>query len=162
MTEKRALVRALLGMDADEESNLVYNKDDWGKLHDTVGIFNKLVTLSNDEVMVILTSVAAETLPCGSGLVEELGIRLEVNMADYHKPDDTFLDLLRDKEAINGMLKHIGGKAVAEANITATAKVQKNIIRDFLSGNNNRKAKPEFEPRYFRFPMQGYTKRMKA
>ena len=69
----------------------------------------------------ILTFVVAETLPNGSAMVEVLGNVFDVDMSDHWSPceastsDNTcrqsvFLDLHRDKEAINAMLKHIGGK----------------------------------------------------
>lgn len=46
-------------------------------------------------------------------------------MRDYWAPDDAFFDFLRDEQAVNAMLRHIGGKSVADANVGATAKVQK-------------------------------------
>ena len=66
--------------------------------------------------------------------------------------------LLRDKDAINAVLAEIGGKSVAEGNITATAKAQKQIIANFLSGADREQNK-EWQPRYMRFPMEAYTKR---
>ncbi|MEM1286226.1 MAG: chromosome partitioning protein ParB, partial [Pseudomonadota bacterium] len=59
---------------------------------------------------------------------------------------------------INAMLAEIGGKDVAEGNLTSTAKVQKQIIRDFMTGEG-REHKPGWQPRYMNFPMKGYTKR---
>lgn len=67
-------------------------------------------------------------------MVEILGEMLCVDMMESWSPDDTFFDLLRDKEAINAVIKHAGTKATADGNITATAKVQKGIIRDYLDG----------------------------
>jgi ParB family chromosome partitioning protein len=80
-------------------------------------------------------------------------------MMDCWKPDDAFFDLLRDKEAINAMLKHVGGKSIADGNISSTAKIQKQIIQDCINGENGRKAKENWEPRYMKFPMAQYTKR---
>ena len=125
-------------------------------------VFLKLLPLPDDEVMGILAFAVAETLSCGSELVETAGAHLGTDMAEYWTPDDTFLDLLRDKEAINAMLAEIGGKTVAKGNLTATAKVQKGIIHDFIHGENSRKARPDWQPRYMGFPMQGYTKRQKT
>lgn len=92
-------------------------------------------------------------------MVEVLGNHLDVNMADHWQPDEVFLDLLKDKEAINAMLSEIGGKTVAKGNLTATAKVQKSIIQDFLHGENGRDAKSHWQPRYMAFPIESYTKR---
>jgi len=143
---------------------LVYRKDDWGCSHDLYAIFNQLLSLEDKQVMQILTFVIAETLPSGSAMVELIGDMLSVDMRDHWQVQDktaqtVFFDLLREKEAINAMLKHIGGERIAKSNVTATAKVQKQIIKDFINGENGRKAKPEWEPRYMRFPMHGYTKR---
>jgi len=95
-------------------------------------------------------------------MVEVLGNMLSVDMADSWSPDDTFLTLLRDKEAINAMLKSIGGKHVADGNISATAKVQKKIIADYLDGTRSggKKANNKnWQPRYMDFPFAAYTKR---
>ncbi|MCP4183456.1 MAG: hypothetical protein GY761_09075 [Hyphomicrobiales bacterium] len=87
---------------------------------------------------------------------------MSVDMADHWQIDETFLNLHRDKEAINTMLKHIGGKHVADGNISATAKVQKKIIVDFLDGTRKGGKKANngnWQPRYMDFPMRAYTKR---
>ena len=153
---ERQTVRELLDFNEDADDTLVYKKDDWGKSHDLHEIFAKLIALSDDEVSTILTFVVAETLPTASAMVEVLGDILSVDIADSWKPDDIFLTLLRDKEAINAMLKHIGGKRVADGNITATAKVQKQIIKDYLDGTR-KGAKKDWQPRYMDFPMRSYT-----
>ena len=80
-------------------------------------------------------------------------------MASVWQPDETFFDLMRDKQAINAMLKDIGGKPVADGNISATAKAQKQIIKDCINGENGRNARPDWQPRYMAFPMKAYTKR---
>ncbi len=176
--EERAAVRELLGDTDSADDTLVYRKGDWDKSHDVHAIFAKLLTVDDEAVSRILTFVVAETLPSGTAMVEILGKLLCVDMADHWTPDDTsaqsvFFDLLRDKEAINSMLKEVGGKSIAEGNVTATAKVQKQIIKDCLAGTNGRKkkakqeagsgaaatGKQEWQPRYMRFPMHSYTKR---
>ena len=56
------------------------------------------------------------------------------------------------------MLADIGGKVVANSNVTATAKVQKGIIQKCLSGERDAKI-DNWQPRYMSFPMTAYTKR---
>lgn len=160
---ERKTVRELLGFKQDVDDTLVYRKDDWGKSHDLHAIFAKLIALDDETVTRILTFVIAETLPCGSAMVEILGNLLSVDMADHWQLEDisaqsVFFDLMRDKQAINAMIKDIGGKQVADGNITATAKVQKQIIKDFLNATRKPKKK-DWHPNYMRFPMQAYTKR---
>lgn len=156
---ERCEIRKLLELDEDANDTLVPRKDDWDYRPSLHEIFSKLTKLDDQTVMRILTFVVAESLVSSSSMVEVLGGTLSVDMMEVWTPDDAFFALLRDKEAINEMLKHIGGKAVADGNIASTAKVQKTIIQDFINGENGRKAKADFEPRYMRFPMAAYTKR---
>lgn len=156
--EQRQVVRELLGFGDVADDTLVYRKNDWEKSHDLYQIFAKLIALSDEQVTTILTFVVAETLPAGSAMVEVLGNMLSVDMADSWQMDEAFLDLYRDKGAINAMLKHIGSKRVADGNVTSTAKVQKKIIADFLDGTRTG-AKNDWQPRYMDFPMRLYTKR---
>ena len=116
-----------------------------------------LIKLGDAEVMRILTFVMAETLQVGTCVVEQIGCHLDVDMGAVWEPDDAFFELIRDKAAINAMLKHVGGKAVADGNVSATAKVQKKIVRDFLTGEGREK-KEGWLPRYMAFPFTAYTK----
>ena len=54
------------------------------------------------------------------------------------------------------MLEEIAGKAVADANVSETAKVQKGIIADTLNGTNGRATKPDWRPRWAAFPFGTY------
>jgi ParB family chromosome partitioning protein len=101
----------------------------------------------------------SETLAIGTSNIEVLGNLFETNMGDYWQADDAFYDLLRDRAMINAMLSEIGGKAVADGNVTSTAKVQKQIIRDHVEGNGSRKKVEDWLPRFMHFPMRSYTKR---
>jgi len=156
--EERKRIRALLGIDDDEAETLVPRKEDWGRIPDLYAIFAKLVTLSDAEVMAVLTFAVAETLGSGNALVEALGAMFKTDMAKHWSVDDTFLDLLRDKEAINACVKEVAGKASADAHLSSTAKVQKKIISDCLDGTRT-SGKKDWQPRYMAFPMRGYTKR---
>ncbi len=161
--KEHQIVRELLDIEENDKINtIVKSRAGWGTYHDLPDIFAKLLNLDDETVSRIFTYVVAETLTCSSPMVEILGNILEVDMAESWQVDDTFLELNRDKQAINAMLKHIGGKQVADANISATAKVQKKIIADYLDGTrqphkkaNNKK----WQPRYMDFPFTAYTKR---
>lgn len=156
---QQASIMAMLDLGDDTARPLVDHAPYDGRGLDVEDIFAKLAKLDDAKVMTILTFVVAETLQSGSAMVEALGSLLDVDMADHWKADETFFDLLRDKEAINAMLAEIGGKEVAKGNVTATAKVQRQIIRDVINGNNGRKQAKDWQPRYMRFPMEGYTQR---
>ncbi len=158
IAKERKEVRALLGIGDDKDGTLVYRKVDWGKGHDVHEVFAKLIDLDDASVSRILTFICAETLQSGSALVEALGHMLSVNMADHWQPDQAFVDLMRDKEAINGMVREAAGKAAAEAHLVSTAKVQKQVVQKCLDGTRTR-GKADWQPRYMDFPMRAYTKR---
>jgi hypothetical protein len=122
-------------------------------------LFAKLLTLTDDEVLRVLTMLMAETLPAGSEAVEILGHLLAVDMKEWWTPDEAFLDLLRDKPAINPMLGELAGKQVAHIHIAETAKVQKDAIKHCLAGTGGRTKIEGWLLRYFSLPMQAYTKR---
>lgn len=145
-------ILTLLGFEAHGHSVTRSNGDDW-RVAET---FTKLCALCDDTVMRILIFVMAETLESGTCVVEKIGSHLAVEMIASYAPDDAFFDLIRSKPAINAMLAEIGGKAVADANVSATTKVQKGIVRDFLTGNGRAKV-DNWLPGYFRFPLESYT-----
>jgi ParB family chromosome partitioning protein len=150
---ERKAVLQLLGLPADGASVVRANGDD----RHVVELFVRLLKLSDAEVMGVLAFVMAETLEAGTAVVEALGSFMKVDMAEYWQPDGAFFDLIRDKAAVNAMLRHIGGKAIADANVTATARVQKKIVQDFATGNGRPKAEG-WLPHYMAFPFKAYTK----
>jgi len=83
---------------------------------------------------------------------------IPIDMGAWWRPDDAFFDLLRDKKTVKALLGDIAGKAVANVNRDATAKTQKQIIRDTVGGKNGRDAKPAWRPRWMAFPVRSYRK----
>lgn len=155
---ERERVQNLLGLSGEEGETIVPRKTDWGKSPDLYAIVAKLMELDDASVNLVLTFVVAETLPSGSAVVEVLGEKLSVNMADHWQQDQTFFDLLREKQALNAIVKQVAGKDTADAHIASTAKVQKQIIQDGLSGKR-KNGKKDWQPDYMRFPMTAYTKK---
>ncbi len=154
LAEERKAVLKLLGLPAHGHSVVRSNGDHYR----VVELFAALLKLSGDDVMRVLAIVMAETLEAGTAVVEALGTHLKVDMRDYWEADGAFFDPLRDRAAVNAMLRHIGGKAVADANVSATTKVQKKIVRDFITGDGRKKAEG-WQPHYMAFPFRAYTKR---
>jgi ParB family chromosome partitioning protein len=152
--EERKMVLKLLGLPGHGHGVVRANGDE----HRVATLFAALLKLSDEDVLRALAFVMAETLEAGSALVEALGVHLDVRMADYWQPDETFLGLIRDKTVINAMLKQVAGKRVADGNVTATGKVQKTIIRDFLAGENDREKVEGWLPNYMGIPFKAYTK----
>jgi len=151
--KEREPILKMLDLPAHGHSVVRSNGDD----HRVVSLFVTLLKLSDKEVMRAMAYIMAETLQAETSVVEALGCHLKVDMADYWKPDETFFTLLRDKTAINAMLRHIGGKNTADGNVTATAKAQKTIIQDFLNGDSRKKVEG-WLPHYMQFPFKPYIK----
>ncbi|RWA83701.1 ParB/RepB/Spo0J family partition protein [Mesorhizobium sp.] len=153
--EKRRAALALLGQ-PDEDATVVGR---YGDGYDTAHVFARLLTLSDDDVMRVLTIMMAETLEAGSAVIEALGHHLHVEMAAFWQADEVFFELLRDKEIANAMLADIGGKHVADGNVAEKVKTKKKIIRDFLAGENGREKVEAWLPRWMKFPVESYTAR---
>ena len=153
--KERQAVRELLGL-KQKDGFLIRSR--W-EASDGCELFARLLDLPDKDVMRILTFVMAETLQADTAEVEALGHILDVDMDKWWAPEDTFFDLLRDKPMINAMLADLAGKATANGNITATAKVQKSVMKAYLAGTSGRKKVKNWKPRYMRFPMDSYTKR---
>ena len=106
-------------------------------------------------VLRVIALVMAETLAAGSMLTEAAGMVIKPDVARWWSLDDSFLDLRKDRTAINGLLSEVAGKAVADANVSETGKVQKKIIHDCLAGEGRERVEG-FVPRYMAFPVGHY------
>ena len=153
--EKRRAVLALLNFSPEEPTVAGGN----GKGEGTAAIFARLLTLPDADVFAAAAIVMGETMEVGSAVVEAVGNYLGVDMADLWTPDEAFFDLIRDREVVNAMLREIGGKKVADGNITEKVKTQKGIIRDHLTGENQRPKVDGWVPKWLRFPATSYTAR---
>lgn len=158
--EERRAVAALLGLDEEGEAphSIASHLPPYQAQEALPDLFARLLELSEPEVQRILAFLMAETLQAGGEIVETLGALLLVDMADWWQPDETFFVLLRDKQAINGMVAELAGKDTATAHCTATATVQKGILKDCLSGTRQPRV-TNWLPGYMSFPMRGYTGR---
>ena len=155
---ERSEVRALLGLGGEPTQTLLRTRDEWDRGLDPYTVFAKLLGLSDETVMRVLTFVTAEILPSNDRFVEILGVLLQVDMKSYWSPDETFFDLFKDKEAINAALADCASEAVAKAHTASTAKAQKSILQKCLSGEREDGNK-DWQPAYMAFPMQAYTQR---
>ncbi|MEO1702354.1 MAG: ParB/RepB/Spo0J family partition protein [Pseudomonadota bacterium] len=152
----------VLGDEADETDNpyrdvtLVPRPNDWHILRDGYAVLAKLITLDDSDVMRIMSFVVTECLPCGSTWIEALGQSMQTDMSNYWTPDQAFLDLVRDKNTLNLLVDQVAGKATADAHVTSTGKVQRNILSACIKGE--RKATENaWDLPYMQFPMKDYT-----
>jgi ParB family chromosome partitioning protein len=153
--EKRRTVLALLGLSAEEPTVAGGN----GSAEGTAAIFARLLVLPDADVLAILAVVMGETMEAGSAVVEAVGAYLRVDMADLWTPDDAFFSLVRDRQIANAMLREVAGKKVADGNVAEKVKTQKGIIRDHLTGENQRPKVEGWVPKWLRFPATSYTAR---
>jgi ParB family chromosome partitioning protein len=152
--ERQAELLRLLGFDEDRGALVRRNGDDYS----LASVFAQLLKLLEDDVLRLLALAMAETLAVGSA-ASELAAAVTHPALNGWRPDDTFFDLLGGKEVVNAMLADIGSPTIAEANKDATTKVQKGIIKDYLTGENGREQKADWLPTYFRFPVAAHTDR---
>jgi ParB family chromosome partitioning protein len=148
---ERAKVRALLGIEEDESGESVVPARLGFHTRNLGEIFDALLHMEDSTVQRILAYVMAETLEAHSGTVEALGMLFQTDMRNWWKPEGAFFDLLRDKTAINGMVRELAGDACADAHLTSTAKVQKKIVADCLDATRECRTE-NWLPRYFTFP----------
>ena len=149
----------LVGIDLKPGGNLT-NSGYGGHQAKLAQVFAALVKLEDEEVLQVLAVAMAETLESHTGLVEMLGGLLGVNMAAHWQPDDLFINLMRDREALLGMIKEIDGKRTAEANAKSPLKTLRAVIRHCLDGTGGRKKAADWFPRYMTsWPMGTYTTR---
>ena len=97
-------------------------------------IFAALLKLEDAQVIRILTCAMAETLEAGSASVEATLHVTDCDLGNWRKPDEAFFALLRDKRAINAMVADIAGETCAKSVLAETAKVQKQVISNRISG----------------------------
>jgi ParB family chromosome partitioning protein len=149
----RAEIGTLLGL-SDDRARIVQGN---GDPYQTVAIFARLLVLSDDDVLRVLALVMAETLEAGSAVVEAVGVHLNLDLRGQWQADDTFLELVRDRAAINALLESVAGKAVADGNVASKAKDQRQIIRDCLAGTNGRSRAENWLPGWMEFPARAVT-----
>lgn len=152
--EQRAAAAEILGM-GSATSSLVGARWTGG----AAALFARLLGRSDADVLAVAAVVMAESLAAGGEALEAAGAWLKVDVSRFWSPDDAFFDLIRDREAVNAMLKEVGGKRVADGNLTEKVKTQKAILRDFLAGANDRPKVEAWTPRWMGFPAGAYTKR---
>ena len=150
--ERRKELLSLLGIDEDRTELVRPNGDDFG----LASLFVRLLKLPEEDVLRLLALAMAEALAVGTATSEVVGIVTGATLNDW-RPDDTFFDLLSNKEVINAMLSDIASPAVAAGNKDEPNKVKKAIIKDHMRGLNGRDHKADWLPNYFQFPIKIYT-----
>jgi ParB family chromosome partitioning protein len=152
--KKRAKGAKLLRIDGEVASIVA---------HDTTGartakVFARLLEMTDTQVMQVLAVVMAETLAAGTDLIDTLGQHLKVDCLQHWQPDEPFFVLVKDREAVSGMLAEVIGETAANSYLTEPGTKKKAIIRKALAGEGRSKVEA-WAPRYVAFPQRGYTSR---
>lgn len=153
--ERRRAVLALIGFDPDTPTVINGYAGECG----VAGLFARLIDLPDAATRDIIAVVMAEALEQGTALVELLGVQLGVDLASCWQADDALLDLIKDREVLDGILTEVAGDEAARANAKATGKVKRSIIRDCLNGENGRARVEGWVPKWMTFPPSPYTER---
>jgi ParB family chromosome partitioning protein len=152
--KERRIALDLLRLDPDTPTVTGHGYD-----RDLIPLYLRLLDLDDAMVLGILAVVMGETLEPGSALIELLGVQLALDMASCWQADGTLLDLIRDRAVMGHVLADVAGKEAASGNAGATAKVQRQIVRDCLAGANGREKREGWVPRWMAFPPSTYTER---
>lgn len=148
-------VLALLGFDP-ETPHVVGGAD---PMTGVAGVFARMLALGDEDVLSVIAIVMGEALEAGSAAAEAAGLHLGVDMAPLWSADETFFDLLRDRQVLTAIVAEVAGAAIANANAGETAKALKAVIRDCLEGSNGRAEVEGWVPRWMAFPPAAYTER---
>lgn len=124
----------------------------------TAEVFARLLEMTDTQVMHVLAVVMAETLAAGTGLIDTLGQHLKVDCLQHWQPDDLFFALIRDREAVTGMLAEVIGEQAANSYLTEPGTKKKDIIRKALASEGRSKIEG-WTPRYMAFAQAQYTSR---
>lgn len=150
--EQRRDILAALALSA-EESRLVGATAKMGPL------LARLMAMPDEAIMGLVALIMGETLATGHEGVELVGLYLRIDMADWWEADDVFLEHIRDRQVLLALVAEVAGPVVAEANKTEKTKVLKQIIRDYVAGNEGRTRAARWVPRWMQFPPSAYTDR---
>ena len=154
LTAERDALAPLLGFKASEKRIF----SEWSDKLSTASVFAKCLELDDETITRLQTFLMCEALSVGTGLIDAVGSLCGADMNEHWTPDDAFFDIMRDKGVIRAMITDAASKAVADAHATATAKVQKATLRDYVNGSETRKPNPDFRVRWAAFPSVPYRK----
>ncbi|MEM9046792.1 MAG: ParB/RepB/Spo0J family partition protein [Pseudomonadota bacterium] len=145
MDTEREAIQTLIAI---PEEDYIYRPD-------ITQVYVRLTELGEDDVLRILTFLMAETLSMHSPLIDALGEEMGTDMRQHWQPDQTFFDLIRDKQVLSAMVGEYAGADAAAGNASSTAKTQRAILTACLDGTRT-PADPNWSPRYMAFPMGSY------
>ncbi|MEM7720739.1 MAG: ParB N-terminal domain-containing protein [Pseudomonadota bacterium] len=150
---ERGEIAKLLGL--GDEHDMLERKGDWSPRPEIAKVFKALQAMGDETIVRILTFLMADSLAVTSPLIDALGQTMNTDIRKHWEPDQTFLDLIRDKQVLNGMVGDYAGEAVAREHLTEPAKTQRAILTACMEGTR-KPTDPDWTPRYMTFPQGSY------
>ena len=144
--KEREKVRKLVGLDGADGDEDAVCCGTTGDDEATTQIFARLARLSEANLARVAAFVMAETLAVGSAAVDTVGVGAGLKPRYHWSPDETFYGLLRDRDAVNGMLAEVAGKKQADKSLTTKVKDQKAMLAKLVL------ERPDWAPSWMRFP----------
>lgn len=142
--KEREKVRKLVGLDGEDGDGGAVCRG--GTDDATAHMFARLARLSEANLARVAAFVMAETLAVGSPVVDTVGVGAGIKPRDQWSPDETFYALLRDRDAVNGMLAEVANKKLADKCLTTKLKDQKAMLAKLVL------ERPDWAPGWMRFP----------
>lgn len=142
-------IRALLAPAFDEPDETAVAGQGHHDSEFTVRVFRRLLKLKDAEVGRIATFVMAETLAAGCDVTDAFGVHAKVEMRAHWTPDQTFFDLLRDRDTVQAMLAEASGKKTADKLVSAKLKDQRAALATAVASSKS------WCPGWMRFPATG-------
>ncbi|MEP4927427.1 MAG: ParB/RepB/Spo0J family partition protein [Hyphomicrobiales bacterium] len=159
MGEERAAIAALLHLESGD--SILDNRNTYAPRPCITKVFATLQTFADSDVTRILTYLMAESLSVASPLIDTLGEVMETEMRQHWQPEETFFDLIRDKQVLNAMVGDLAGSNVAKSNAAETGKTQRIILCDCTNGTRT-PADPNWTPPHMAFPSGSYRDEAEA
>lgn len=115
-------------------------------------LLRRALALDEAEIGELLAVAVADTLIAGSAFTELLGQLLKVDLRDTWTPDQTFVDRVSDKAALQAIAAEVGVAPPAKT----TGKELRAAIWRRLDGQSG-PTPSDWLPSYLRFPFEGYA-----
>jgi ParB family transcriptional regulator, chromosome partitioning protein len=143
--------RALVGLKARDPQHGVSVTGAIG-VHDKrfAKLFAHVMALSDKEVAQLLTVITGELLGLGTALVDQVGTALEIDTTKHWTADDGLFDLITSREISMLALEDVGGKETVDANISATGKQMRDLIKMVVADGTT------WCPPWLQFPARQY------
>ena len=147
-TQAEALAAAAAALGIGADSGLFHRFD---PAVTVAALLEKLIALSDAQVLDLLAVVVADTRSVGSPEVDTLGVALGAKVSDHWQPDGAFLIGVRNRQAMQAMADEVLGQDAAAAKADTMIHTRA-VMAEALANRNQ-----PWCPRWCQFPATRYT-----